>query len=93
MKRKHDITRPHVGNVFARLVDEERHDLLAKRKEGITVEELPPREPETAPPTDSSEDAAEDESHVIDATPTVIAGLSLSPHTTYLEGAVGLSYL
>ena len=47
------------------------------------MEELPPREPETAPPTDSSEDATEDESHIIDATPTVIAGLSLSPHTTY----------
>ena len=68
---------------FAKLVDEERRDLLAKRKEGITVEELPPREPETAPPTDSSESVTEDESHVIDATPTVISGLSLSPHTTY----------
>ena len=68
---------------FAKLVDEERRDLLDKRKEGITVEELPPRETETAPPTDSSKDATEDESHIIDATPTVIAGLSLSPHTTY----------
>ena len=68
---------------FAKLVEEERRDLLAKRREGITVEELPPREPETAPPTDSSEVVTEDESHVIDATPTVIAGPSLSPHTTY----------
>ena len=68
---------------FAKLVDEERRDLLAKRKEGITVEELPPREPETAPPTDSSESVTEDEPHVIDATPTVISGLSLTPHTTY----------
>ena len=45
-------------------MEEERADLLAKRKEGITVEELPAREPETAPPTDSSKEATEEESHL-----------------------------
>ena len=55
---------------------------MAKRKEGITVEEIPPVAPEDPPPpppADPPPDTPEDAS----ATPTVIAGLSITPHTTY----------
>ena len=77
-------TRHHTAECrkrFARLVEEEKAELLAKRKEGITVEEIPPVAPEDPPPpppADPPPEAPDDAS----ATPTVIAGLSITPHTT-----------
>ena len=84
-KARERKTRYHTAECrkhFARLVEEEKTDLLAKRKEGITVEEIPPPAPEDPPPpppADPPPEPPEDTS----ATPTVIAGLSITPHTTY----------
>ena len=63
-------------------MEEEKADLLAKRKEGISVEKIPlpsaedpPPPPPVGPPPEHPEDTS--------AALTVIAGLSITPHTTY----------
>ena len=80
-ERKTRYHTPESRKRFARLVEEEKADLFAKRKEGISVEEIPPpaaEDPPPPPPVDPPPEHPEDTS----AAPTVIAGLSITPHTT-----------